>query len=138
MNIDGFKEKEVVSSQNVAEICYSILKKESAIDQDKEHFWSIGLNTQNKVKYVELVTLGLLNHVIIQPRELYRKAIKAKGVISIIITHNHPSGRLDPSPEDKTKTKQLAEAGKILGIQLLDHLIIGEKGFYSFADSGLL
>ncbi len=87
---------------------------------------------------MELVTLGLLNHVIIQPRELFRKAIKSKGVISIIITHNHPSGRLDPSPEDKAKTKQLVEAGRILGIQLLDHLIIGEKGFYSFADSGLL
>lgn len=138
MYIKGFKEREVTNSKNAAEIFYSILKKESAVDRDKEHFWSIGLNSQNKVKYVELVTLGLLNQVIIQARELYRRAIKDGGVISLIITHNHPSGCLEPSPEDKTKTKELADAGKIIGIQLLDHLIIGENGYYSFADKGLL
>ena len=138
MHIKGFKECEVNSSKNVAEICYSILKKESAVDRDKEHFWSIGLDSQNKVKYVELVTLGLLNQVIIQARELYRGAIKEGGVLSLIITHNHPSGCLEPSPEDKAKTKELADAGKIIGIQLLDHLIIGKEGYYSFADEGLL
>ena len=138
MNIDGFKEKEVISSKSAAEICHAILKSENLIDQDKEHFWSIGLNARNKVQYVELVTLGLLNQTIIQPRELFRLAIIEDGVISLIIIHNHPSNSLEPSAEDKTKTRQLAEAGKILGIKLLDHLIIGKEGYYSFADKGLL
>ena len=135
MIIDGFKEREVSSSNSAADICYQILKNECAVDRDKEHMWSIGLNTQNKVKYVELVTLGLLNQTIISPRELFRRAIR-KGVLSVIICHNHPSGNTKASPEDKKKTSELAEAGKIIGIQLLDHIIIGKSGHYSFSDDG--
>jgi len=138
VNIKGYKKKEITCSNNVAEICSSILRTENEIDQGKEHFWSIGLNTRNKIKYVELVTLGLLNQTIAHPREVFRMAIM-EGVASLIVCHNHPSGSIEASPEDKKKTSELEQAGKIIGIILLDHVIIGENGkHYSFSDGGLL
>ena len=138
MNIRGYKKKEITCSTNVAEICASILRAENEVDQSKEHLWSIGLNTRNKIKYVELVTLGLLNNTIVHPREVFRMAIM-EGVASLIVCHNHPSGSIEASPEDKKKTSELEQAGKIIGITLLDHVIIGGNGkHYSFLDGGLL
>jgi len=138
MNIRGYSKKSITSSKAVAEICTSILNTECDIDRNKEHFWSIGLNSALKIQYVELVTLGLLNQTIIHSRELYRMAI-LKGVASIIVCHNHPSGTIKPSPEDKRKTSELMNAGKIIGIQLLDHVIIGtDDTYYSFSDEGIL
>lgn len=137
MNVVGFEMREVTCSSNAAEICYLILKKESLVDRDKEHFWSIGLNGRNKIRYVELVTLGLLDQTIIAPRELFRLAIR-EGVLSVIVCHNHPSGSLEASPQDRKRTKELAEAGKIIGIKLLDHVIIAKSGHYSFSDEGLI
>ena len=138
MNIRGYTRKKITCSKAVAEICSAILNTECEIDRNKEHFWSIGLNSANKIKYVELVTLGLLNQTIIHARELYRMAI-LKGVASIIACHNHPSGTIKPSHEDKQKTSELIKAGKIIGIQLFDHVIIGEKDtYFSFSDEGIL
>lgn len=139
MNIRGYTKKKITCSKAVAEICSAILNAECEIDRNKEHFWSIGLNSANKIKYVELVTLGLLNQTIVHPRELYRMAIM-KGVASIIVCHNHPSGDVKASMEDIHKTKELTKAGKIIEIQLLDHVIIGEdnNNHFSFSDEGLL
>jgi len=135
MLIEEFKEQYVSCSKSVADICYAIIKTESVIDKDKEHFWSIGLDTSNKIKYVDLVSLGILNQAISAPREVYRQAIM-QGINSLIICHNHPSGSLEPSPEDRKFTGQLYRAGEIIGIKLLDHVIIGTSGHYSFSDSG--
>jgi DNA repair protein RadC len=113
-----------------------ILNKEDRLSREREHFWVIALNTVNKVKFVELVSLGTLNSSQVHPREVFRRAI-IFGAFSIIIGHNHPSGNCQPSAEDVNLTKQLKEAGRIVGIQVLDHVIIGEENF-SFKEKGFL
>lgn len=118
-----------------ARLLQSILQTEEEIDREKEHFWVIGLNTKNVVKYVELVSLGNLNTSIVHPREVFRLAIM-KGVNSIIVGHNHPSGDIEPSQDDIAITSRLAEGGKILGIKVLDHVIVTENNFYSMRQAG--
>jgi len=135
MLIEEFKETKVTCSKSVADICYAILKTENEIDQNKEHFWSFGLDVSNKIKYVELVSLGILNQTIVAPREVFRQAIR-EGIYSIIVCHNHPSDSLKPSVEDRKFTDKLCKAGEIVGIKLLDHVIIGTNGHYSFSDEG--
>jgi DNA repair protein RadC len=80
---------------------------------------------------VELVAVGILTHATIHPRETYRRAV-AQGSASIIIAHNHPSGEVDPSTDDVLATRKVQEAGEVLGIPLLDHIIFSATGFYSF------
>lgn len=100
---------------------------------------AIFLNTQGHVIALQEVTRGLVNSSLVHPREVYRLAI-AMNASSVIVAHNHPSGELTPSPEDRAVTKQLVEAGDILGIPLLDHLILGSypDKYFSFSESGLL
>jgi len=125
------------NSGKVAHLFQEILSNENEIDQDKEHVWVLGVNTRHIVKYVELVSLGTLDASLMQPREIYRMAI-SKGVKAIIIAHNHPSGLEQSSEEDKEITQRLKQAGNILGIKLLDHVIVTKEQHFSFADSGLL
>ena len=84
---------------------------------------------------VELVTMGLLNSSLVHPRETFRRAVIA-GSAAIIIAHNHPSGEVDPSEEDIKITKVMFDAGNILGIHMLDHLIFTKDTFYSFKNNG--
>jgi DNA repair protein RadC len=113
-----------------------ILNKEDSLSQEREHFWVITLSANNKVKFVELVSLGTLNSSIAHPREVFRRAIMY-GACSIIIGHNHPSGSCKPSAEDVALTKQLKEVGGIVGIEVLDHIIIGDTAL-SFKEEGLI
>ncbi len=123
------------SNVKVAEALRTWLAAQSIVDQDKEHFWAIGLDTKMKVKYIEVVTMGTLDASLVHPREVFRYAIM-NGVASLIIGHNHPSGDVTPSNEDRAVTKRLAQAGNLLGIPIYDHLIIGADGeHYSFAES---
>lgn len=115
------------NTEQVAEFLNTILNKESEIDQNKEHFWVIGLNVKNRVQYADLTSLGTLTMSVVHPREVFRLAI-SKGVCNIVIAHNHPSGDPEPSFEDRTLTKKLRDAGEIIGIHLLDHVIIGNGG----------
>jgi DNA repair protein RadC len=85
---------------------------------------------------VELVSLGTLTSSLVHPRETFRRAVK-QGSASIIVAHNHPSGEVDPSEEDTKVTKLLFEAGNILGITMLDHLIIAKGKFYNFRDNSV-
>jgi DNA repair protein RadC len=121
----------------VTTILQSILKAESPIDREKEHFWTIGLNTRNVVKYVDLTSLGTLNASLVHPREVFRLAVM-KGTASIILGHNHPSGDTEPSDEDIRLTRRLVEAGKILGIEVLDHIIVANNNHLSFKAQGLI
>lgn len=130
------RKKQIRIASDVADILQTILSKEDEYDRDKEHFWTIGLNGRNTVVYIDLVTLGINNRTLIHPREVFRHAI-AKGVNAIIIAHNHPSGSTMPSADDRAVTKQLVDAGKIVGIKVLDHIVIGD-GFYSFKEKGIL
>ena len=102
-----------------------------------ERFVVFILNSKNVVQGVEIVSEGTLNASLVHPREVFRSAVLGLGA-SIIVAHNHPSGNPEPSREDITITKQLVEAGKILGIPVHDHIIFTENGYTSFADRGLL
>jgi DNA repair protein RadC len=121
----------------VADILQSILRSESLLDRDKEHFWTIGLNTRNVVKYVDLVSLGTLNASLIHPREVFRLAVM-EGAANIILSHNHPSEDPEPSDEDIRITRRLVEAGKILGIEVLDHIVVTNNNHLSFKAQGLI
>ncbi|MBW1979129.1 MAG: DNA repair protein RadC [Deltaproteobacteria bacterium] len=106
-------------------------------DKKQEYFLCISLNGANEVIRNRVVTVGLLNTNQVHPREVFADAISDRAA-SIILAHNHPSGVLKPSPNDLAATKQLVDAGKILGIPVLDHLIITKKGFLSFKEMGLI
>ncbi len=126
------RKSSVKSAEDIANILFAVLASEDPIDQQKEHFWAIGLNGRNTIKYIELVSLGLVDRSLVHPRETFRLAI-FEGVEAVIVAHNHPSGDPKPSREDGEVTKNLVEAGKIIGIKVLDHIIIGENIFYSFS-----
>jgi len=106
-------------------------------DKKQEYFLCISLNGANEVIGNRVVTVGLLNTNQVHPREVFVDAISDRAA-SIIVAHNHPSGILKPSPDDIATTKQLVDAGKILGISVLDHIIITKKGHLSFKERGLM
>lgn len=126
----------VCSAEEVVTMFRAMLEVEDEIGREREHFWVTGLNTKNIVKYTDLVSLGSLNAAIVHPREVFRYAV-SKGVSAVIMCHNHPSGDTNPSQEDILLTKRLTQAGEVLGIKVLDHIIIGE-GHFSFRDKGLI
>lgn len=128
--------KSVCQASEVATIFKGILSAEDADSREREHFWALGLNTKNNVKYIELVSLGSLTASLVHPRELFRLAI-VNGCAALIVCHNHPSGDTKPSQEDIILTRRIHQASEILGIQVLDHVIIGE-GYFSFRDNGLM
>ncbi|MPM01915.1 hypothetical protein SDC9_48155 [bioreactor metagenome] len=103
----------------------------------KEYFKIIILDTKNNVMSVEQISEGSLNSSIVHPRETFKPAIQ-KSASSVILVHNHPSGESEPSHEDIVLTNRLDECGKILGIKVLDHIIIGNGVFYSFKEEGLI
>jgi DNA repair protein RadC len=105
--------------------------------QVKERFIVIWLSSSNRVMGYEIISEGLLNSSLVHPREVFRGAIIATCA-SIIITHNHPSGNTNPSKEDISITKQLAESGKILGIPVHDHIIFTDELYYSFMENNLI
>ena len=125
---------QVKSSYHVAKVFEDLLLLEAEIDREKEHFYVMHLNAKSQVKMVELVSLGSLTSAVVHPRETFRRAVLA-GSASIIVAHNHPSGEAEPSAEDTKTTKLLFEAGRILGIPLLDHLIVANGSFFSFQEN---
>ncbi|WP_138496240.1 RadC family protein [Paenibacillus pinistramenti] len=104
---------------------------------NKEHFICLFLNTKNHLIGQETLSIGSLNASIVHPREVFRAAVKCSSA-SIVCVHNHPSGDPSPSPEDIQITKRLCEAGEIIGIDVLDHLIIGDGRFVSLKEQGLM
>ncbi|CAG5092421.1 DNA repair protein RadC [Thermobacillus xylanilyticus] len=103
----------------------------------KEHFVCLFLNTKNQVLARETLSVGTLNASLVHPREVFRAAIK-RGSASIICLHNHPSGDPTPSPEDIALTRRLQEAGALIGIDVLDHIVIGDGRFISLKEQGYL
>ncbi len=105
---------------------------------EKEHFVVLFLNTKSRVILRETISTGILNGSLVHPRETFRTAI-SRNAHSIICVHNHPSGDPTPSQEDIQITKRLVGAGKIIGIEVLDHIIIGKTGqFVSLKEQGLI
>lgn len=103
----------------------------------QEHFVCIYLSTKNQVIHQQTIFIGSLNASIVHPREVFKEAFR-RSAASIICIHNHPSGDPGPSREDIEVTKRLVECGKIIGIEILDHLIIGDKKFVSLKEKGYL
>lgn len=139
LSVERSNEDRVISGPRDA----ALLLRERARSLETEKFWVLCLDTRNQLKKIELVTSGLVDASLVHPREVFRPAIR-QGCTSVILAHNHPSGNPDPSPEDLAVTKQLLAAGRIIDIQVLDHVIIGqpgpacEEGFFSIRESGLV
>ena len=108
-----------------------------ALEGQKERFYVLGLDTRNQIKFIDIVSTGTLNYNLVHPREVFRPAIIV-GCASLVVAHNHPSGSLEPSDEDIGLTKRLVSGGKLLGIEVIDHVIITKDGFTSLKEKGLL
>lgn len=102
---------------------------------DREVFGVLYLNTKNQCIGIEIVSIGNLNAALVHPRETFKGAI-VKGAYGIIAFHNHPTGTSSASPEDIRITQRLIEAGVLIGIELLDHVVIGEGNYYSLKEHG--
>lgn len=126
-----FKRDKISSSKDVYEIMRSVLT-----DLPHEEFWVLLLNRANLVIKKELISRGGVAGTVVDTKIVFKTAIE-NYASSIIICHNHPSGNLKPSEADIRITKNIKEAGKLMEIQLLDHLILAESGFFSFADEDL-
>ncbi len=137
MNIRVKPNTKIESPEELYEIMQRILKREQKTDRDREHFWTISLNNANTVLNIELVSMGSVNTTVIEPMEVYSIPLQ-KRATRIILVHNHPAGTLKPSKSDKDITNRLIQAGRILHIEVLDHIIITEESFYSFTQSGVL
>ncbi|NKZ31903.1 DNA repair protein RadC [Ureibacillus thermosphaericus] len=103
----------------------------------QEHFVALYLNVKNQVIHKQTIFIGSLNSSIVHPREIFKEAVK-RSAASIICAHNHPSGNATPSPEDIEVTKRLQEAGFIIGIELIDHVIIGDHQYVSLKEQGYI
>ena len=126
-----YKNRTVNSPQEAADLFEPFLK-----DEDREKFLIVGLDTKNKPTVISVVSVGSLNSSIVHPHEVFKIAILSNSN-AIILGHNHPSGDPTPSREDMEVTKRLVEAGKLLGIKVLDHIIIGSNSRYvSFKSFG--
>ncbi len=126
-------EKSLITSSNDG---YQILRKYLS-DLRTEEFWAIFLNQSNRVLHFSQLTQGGINQSIVDVRILFKTALDHYAT-AVIIAHNHPSGNLKPSKEDLDITQRIREAGKMLNIQLLDHLIVTQNSYFSFSDDGLL
>jgi DNA repair protein RadC len=106
-------------------------------DKAKEHFKLVLLNVRNVILDISTISVGTVNASLVHPREVFKKAI-AHGASSVVLAHNHPSGNPEPSEDDVKLTQRLAEAGRLLGIEVLDHIIVTTKQFVSFKERGLM
>jgi len=128
--IPAYKSKELTSPEKVYKLVRGKLK-----DYSKEHFYLIAIDSRNWS--IHEVSIGTLNANLVHPREVFTEAIKVKAA-SVIFIHNHPSGDPEPSKDDLEITKRLVKAGKIMGIEVVDHIIITKLGFISFKEKCLI
>jgi len=105
-------------------------------DRKQEEFWVLYLDVQNQILVERCLTIGLLNASLVHPREVFAPGIAA-GAASLILAHNHPSGDPEPSPEDIAVTCQLVESGRLLGIPVRDHVVLGDRTYVSLSERGL-
>ncbi len=127
----------ILNSDDIYGIMQRILLRDNKIDQNREHFWVIGLANNNRILFIELISLGTVNATLVEPMEVFSFALQ-KRAVKIILCHNHPSGELTPSDNDKNLTDRLIQVGIIVNTHVIDHLIISDKSYLSFADNGLL
>ena len=124
--------KKVRSPEDVAWLMIPEMKS-----LDREHFKAILLNTKNGILKIVTVAIGSLNAALVHPREIFKAAVAASAA-GIIIVHNHPTGNPEPSREDKDLTERFARCGDLMGIDLVDHIIIGDDSYVSMRERGLV
>lgn len=127
----------VTGSASIYSIMQQILKRENKIDRDKEHFWIVCLSANNSILMIELISLGSVKATIVEPMDVFSFALQ-KRAVSIILVHNHPSGEMKPSRADINLTEKMLAIGSFVDVPVIDHLIISEKAYMSFADDGLI
>lgn len=127
-------EKRIGSPDDIYETFKAVLKMDC---QSEELFAIIALDTKFKVIGIFEVSRGTLNSALVHPREVFKRALMVNAH-AIALSHNHPSGDPTPSPEDIQLTKRLVEAGTLLGVQVIDHVVIGDNQYESFKESGLI
>lgn len=127
----------ILNSDDVFTIMQEILLRENKIGRAKKHFWVIGLADNNKVLFIELISTGSVKATAIEPMDVFRVAV-LKNAARVILVHNRPSGKLKPSTADREATDRLIQVGRIIRVEVIDHLIISPQSFVSFVDTGLL
>lgn len=128
---------QIQNSEDIYSVMQRILLRENKTDRGREHFWTISLDNANKILNIELVSLGSFKETIVEPMEVFSIPLQ-KRAVTLILVHNHPAGTLTPSEADKDITDHMIQVGNIMKVEVLDHLIITENSYYSFANSGLL
>ena len=131
INIDEKDKIKLLNSDHVYDVMQKILSRENEIDRDKEHFWIVGLAINNKLLFIELVSMGSMKATVVEPINVFRVAV-LKNAVKVILVHNHPSGEVKPSDNDKDLTDRLNQVGRILAIEVIDHLIITTRTFFKF------
>lgn len=141
MNVKLTKEQKirVEDSKDIAYLMRQVLLRDNKRGREREHFWVIGLDAGDLISYIELVSLGTHKRTLVEPMEVFSFALQ-KHCAAIVLVHNHPSGKMDASAADRVLTDRLIQVGKIVLIEVRDHVIISSKdnGFYSFVDTGLM
>jgi DNA repair protein RadC len=124
--------KQISSSKEIADFLQSTLK-----DYRHEVFAVVYLNKSNKINHFEIISTGGVSGTIADPRIIFSKALDVKAT-ALILCHNHPSGNLKPSRQDEELTQKLRKGGEVMEIKVLDHIIVSDEGYYSFADNGMV
>jgi DNA repair protein RadC len=127
----------VLSSLDIYRVMLEVWQLGDENDRHKEHFWTMALDNGNNVLNIELVSLGSSKETIVEPTEVFGIPLQ-KQATKLVLIHNHPAGSLTPSDGDKDVTDRLIQVGIIMKLPVLDHIIVTESGYYSFADTGLL
>lgn len=133
-----YKDRKFIAPEEVFKLLLDIRKDLHPFEHDKEYFYTIGLSRSHHIRYIDLVSIGTISGTVVEPREVFRMAIHKAVGAGILMAHNHPSGNLTPSEEDKKITKLIKDAGKIIRIPLMDHIIFSNEAFYSFVSEGML
>lgn len=119
------------------DIMQAVLRREESFDKRREHFWVVALDCGKTILSLEHISTGSATRTIVEPAEVLSIPLQ-KSASGIMLAHNHPSGSLEPSEEDKDVTDRLIQAGRLMKVPVLDHLIITEHSYYSFKAAGLL
>lgn len=133
----GAKTK-ISGSEDVYKIMHAILMRQTRLRRKKEYFYVIGLNSSSDILFIELVSMGSIERTVVEPLEVFWLATNKK-CHRVILVHNHTGTNHKPSEQDKRITKKLQDGGRLLGIEIIDHMILTEaNGYFSFADEGLV
>ncbi|MCE7995492.1 MAG: JAB domain-containing protein [Roseivirga sp.] len=139
MNVRLTKDQKVklLYPEDIYKVMQQVLLRENKIRRNQEHFWVIGLDNKKKILFIELVALGRVNRVNVNPPDVFRMGIY-KLAVTMVLVHNHPSGDVKPSKADHDFTDRILKVGKLINIDVIDHLVISEETFYSFSREGII